>query len=318
MGADDFGLLFDPIFADHRTAPGHPERVERLRAIEEGLREAEVFSRSKPLGPRAATDAELARVHEPDYIRRLMQACANGAAIIDCADSSICPESERIARLGAGGVIDAALAVARGDLRRAFCVVRPPGHHAEAGESMGFCLYNNIALAARALQAEAGLERILILDWDVHHGNGTQHAFEREAGVLFVSIHGHPNYLYPHQGYERERGVGAGLGFTMNINLLPGAGDGEYIDAFETRIEPRVREFGPQAILISAGFDAHGDDPLGTSQLTDAGFEWMTETLIKWAERHCAGRLLSILEGGYDLGVLRRCVSRHAVQLAGR
>ena len=310
------GLLLDPVFREHLTAAGHPERAARLLAIEKGLRDSGLLARLTRVPPRAATDDELLRIHHRTYLDRLRAACAAGNETIDCADSSICPESERVARLVVGGVIDAALSVARGELRSAFCAVRPPGHHAEPDASMGFCLYNSVALATRAVQCDAGIERVLILDWDVHHGNGTQHAFERDASVLFISLHGHPNYLYPHTGFERERGIGPGDGFTININLPPGAADGDYRDAFDRRIAPAVERFAPQMLLVSAGFDAHADDPLGITHVSDEGFRWMTRRVIEWADAHCDGRLISILEGGYNLGVLERCVAEHVRALS--
>lgn len=310
------GLLLDDRFLDHVPAAGHPERPERLRAISDGLGEVGLIERLQFVPARPARDDELLRVHAEPYLQRLHAACVEHRPFIDCADSSICPDSERIARLAAGGVIDAALQVARGELRSAFCAVRPPGHHAEYGESMGFCLYNNIALAARALQHDLGMERILILDWDVHHGNGTQHAFQSEDAVLFISLHGHPDYLYPYMGYADERGLGRGRGFTVNLPFLPGAGDVEYRQAFDEIIEPRVESYRPRMVLISAGFDAHVDDPLGITALSDSMFAWMTRRVRGWAEAHGEGRVVSVLEGGYNLDVLRRCTAEHVQLLA--
>jgi acetoin utilization deacetylase AcuC-like enzyme len=315
--ANACGLLFDDRFQRHLTTPTHPEKPARLDAVRAGLQAAGLFDRLPRIAPRPATDEELRRVHTPEYIARLIEACAKDAPMIDTADSRICPESEQIARLAAGGVIEAALQVAAGTCRRAFCAVRPPGHHAEAGESMGFCLYGNVALAARALQAEAGLKRILILDWDVHHGNGTQHAFDEDPGVFFISLHGHPDRLYPYTGFEYERGIGAGRGYTMNCVFGHGDGDVAYRHVFEEKIEPAVREYRPEMILISCGFDAHEDDPLGITALTDEMFGWMTRRVLDWAGEFSDGRVLSVLEGGYNLPALERCTAVHVGVLAG-
>lgn len=315
-GMSGFGLLLDPLFQQHITSHGHPERPARLEAIARGLHAAHIPQQAHAIQPRSATDAELLRVHDPAYLERLAKACAASAPYIDTPDSSICPASERIARHAAGGVIDAALGVGRGQLARAFCAVRPPGHHAERGESMGFCLYNNIALAARALQAECRIERILILDWDVHHGNGTQHIFQSDNAVYFISLHGHPDMFYPYTGYADERGIGKGLGYNLNITFQRDDGDAEYRQAFEQVIAPVVSEFKPQIILVSAGFDAHAKDPLGITNLSDEMYAWMTERVIDWADEWSQGRVVSVLEGGYDLEVLERCVPAHAKLLA--
>ncbi|MGE3180946.1 MAG: histone deacetylase [Phycisphaerae bacterium] len=305
------GILFDERFQHHQTAMGHPERPRRLDAVRSGLQRAQAFDRDAKITPVPATDDDLHRVHDAAYVKRLTDACAVGAPLIDCADSSICPESESVARLAAGGVLAATRRVAGGELQRAFCAVRPPGHHAEGDRSMGFCLYNNIALAARCLQREFNAERILILDWDVHHGNGTQHTFDSDPGIFFVSLHGDPAGFYPHTGYENEIGTGAGKGFTRNICMNAGAGDEAYRKAFDENIAPIVAAFRPEYFLLSAGFDAHEEDPLGITSLSDEMYDWMTNRVVQWADEFCKGRIISILEGGYDLGVLERCVDIH-------
>lgn len=312
----DVGLVLDPVFKQHLTGPGHPERPARYDAITRGLESRGLAQRLTPIAPTPLALDLVHRVHSPEYVERLAAACRDGQPFIDCGDSAICPESFDIALLAAGATVDAARRVARGELRRAFCAVRPPGHHCETDRSMGFCLLNNVALAARVFRDEASMQRVLILDFDVHHGNGTQHIFEEDPRVLFISLHGHPRHLYPGTGYEWEVGVGPGRGFTLNIPLMPGADDDQYQAAFEQLVQPRVDDFRPQVVLVSAGFDAHEGDPLAEMLVSDEGFDWMTRAIIQMAETHAEGRIVSVLEGGYDLGVLERCVAAHVERLA--
>ncbi|MEE9212001.1 MAG: histone deacetylase, partial [Phycisphaeraceae bacterium] len=207
--------------------------------------------------------------------------------------------------------------VSAGHVRNAFCAVRPPGHHAEHDRSMGFCIFNNVAIAAEHLIREHGLERVAIIDFDVHHGNGTQHIFEDRADVLYISIHEHPQHLYPGTGFASETGRGPGEGTTINLPVLPGAGDDVYRRLFRQRVIPALDDFSPQVLLISAGFDACKDDPLAHVELSAEGFGWMTQQLRDAAERHCGGRLISMLEGGYDLRSLAECVAVHVGGLLG-
>ncbi|MBK8914750.1 MAG: histone deacetylase [Phycisphaerales bacterium] len=312
----DFAILFDPLFERHGTGPGHPERPSRLAAIGAGLRSAGLIDGAAPLlTPVPIADDLLHRIHTPEYVRRVSEHCREKRRFIDVPDSAICAESEEIARLAAGGVVEAARRIGHGALRRAFCAVRPPGHHAERDRSMGFCLYNNIALAAAALRDEFAMQRIAIVDFDVHHGNGTQHAFESDARVLFVSTHGHPRFLYPGTGQEHETGIGPGAGFTLNVTFMPDEGDAAHRRALEERVLPALRDYQPQVLLLSAGFDAHADDPLGCLALTDEHFTWMTAALLEATAASTNGRVLSVLEGGYNLDVLRRCVPAHVRQL---
>jgi acetoin utilization deacetylase AcuC-like enzyme len=311
------GILLDERFRRHATGEGHPEAPARLTVIQEALEAAGLLAACPRIEACPASEAVIQNVHTHDYLTRLDAACRQGYPYIDVPDSAICPESYEIAKLAAGGVLAAARLVARGELQRAFCAVRPPGHHAERDRSMGFCLLNNVAIAATALKAEFKLERLAIVDFDVHHANGTQHAFEADPAVLVISLHGHPNYLYPGTGYEDEVGVGPGRGYTMNIPFPPGATDEDYRAAFKERIIPAVGRYSPQMILLCAGFDAHRDDPLGNLALSDEIFAWMTGTVVELAERHSHGRLVSVLEGGYDHGVLSRCVPEHVRRLQG-
>jgi acetoin utilization deacetylase AcuC-like enzyme len=311
------GILLDERFKRHNTGHGHPERPQRLDAIQEGLQAVGLLDACQRIEPTPLSEALIQRIHTRDYLIRLDAACRQGYPYIDMPDCAIGPESYDIAKLAAGGVVKAARLVASGELKRAFCAVRPPGHHAEMDRSMGFCLLNNIALAAAILKDEFHIGRTLILDWDVHHCNGTQHAFDADPAVLVISLHGHPNYLYPGTGFENEIGVGPGRGYTMNIPMLPGSGDDEYRKAFKERIVPAVGRYAPQMILVSVGYDPHVDDPLGNLALSDEVFAWMTERVLELAEAHSDGRVMSVLEGGYNLDVLRRCVTEHVRLLAG-
>lgn len=309
------GILIDERFRRHATGPGHPESPARLEIIGAALESSSLLRECVRLEAVPATDGVIQYVHTREYLTRLDAACRQGYPYIDVPDSTICPESFEIARLAAGGVVEAVRRVARGELRRAFCAVRPPGHHAERDRSMGFCLLNNIAIAAQVLKHECGIARVLILDFDVHHANGTQHTFEADPAVLVISLHGHPNYLYPGTGYDGEVGFGLGHGYTVNIPFMPGATDEDYQAAFQQRVIPAVGRFAPQFVLVSAGFDAHADDPIGNLALSDGIYSWMTRQIVELADRHAGGRVVSVLEGGYDPGVLARCVPAHVRDL---
>jgi acetoin utilization deacetylase AcuC-like enzyme len=261
------------------------------------------------VAPVAAELALIQRVHEPEYVERFREACAQGQGSIDTPECPICPDSFEIARLAAGGVVTAVDEVMAGRLRNAFCPVRPPGHHAERGFAMGFCYFNNVAIAADHLRGQHRLERVAILDWDVHHCNGTQHHFESDPNVLVCSIHQHPYTLFPGTGFEWEKGAGEGVGATVNVPMMPGSSDTDYHSAIEA--------FRPEFLLVSAGFDAHYQDPLGEIELSTEAFAWMSAQAVALAEALCGGRLVSMLEGGYDLATLAECARVHVEQLAG-
>jgi acetoin utilization deacetylase AcuC-like enzyme len=311
------GLAQSERFLSHDTGPGHPERPQRLTAIREELDRRGLASRCLPIEPVAVDMALVRRVHAESYIARLRQACINGLAYIDVPDSAIGPESFEIAQWAAGTVVRAVDEVMAGRLDNAFCAVRPPGHHAEHERSMGFCLFNNIAIAARYLIDAHGLVRVLILDWDVHHGNGTQHTFEADPRVLFISLHGHPTFVYPGTGYETERGIGTGAGHTLNIPMLPHTGDAEYRRAFADKVLPEIERYAPQFVLVSTGFDAHRLDPLAPIDLETESFAWMTEEAVRVARAHCDGRLISVLEGGYHLKASAESAAAHVEGLLG-
>ncbi|NOX58792.1 MAG: histone deacetylase [Planctomycetes bacterium] len=302
-------------FLAHRPAGQPPERPERLIAIRDGLAHAGLDSQCVELPVREATDDQLEVVHPASYLDRLKKACAAGEPYIDTPDSAICAESYMTARLAAGSILGSLDAVMEGSIKNAFCAVRPPGHHCEREESMGFCLLANAAIAARYLLDGYGLDRVAIVDWDVHHGNGTQHLLEESPEVMVCNIHGHPDHIYPGTGYACERGKGAGEGTTLNIPLMPGSGDADYRRAFDEVLLPTLDEYKPQFIIISAGFDAHERDPLAPLNLQSESFGWMTDRILEAADRSGGGRLVSVLEGGYNLSALSESVCHHVKSL---
>jgi acetoin utilization deacetylase AcuC-like enzyme len=307
------GLVLHPDYLAHQTGLSHPERPERVAAIMEHLDASGLSRELRPIEPRRAEQEWIETIHSPAYVRHVEEYCRGGRAIIDSMDTGISPRSYDVALQAAGGALAAADAIMEGRVRTAFCAVRPPGHHALREVAMGFCLFNNIAITARYLQRRHGLRRILIVDWDVHHGNGTQDAFYDDPGVFFFSIHQYP--LYPGTGAGSETGVGAGEGFTLNAPLEAGCGDDHYLRVFDGTLAPRVMAFRPEFILISAGFDAHRDDPLGGMRLTETGYARLTDVVRGWAADFCGGRVLSLLEGGYDLQALARSVASHVDRL---
>ncbi len=307
------GLVYDPRYLDHDMGAGHPESPDRLRAIMQGLEQSGTGALLTRIEPRVAEDEWITQIHKPSYLAMLRNhAPANGRVSLD-PDTSMSPGSLTAAFLAAGGALAAVDAIMSRQVDHAFCPVRPPGHHAEAGRAMGFCLFNNVAIAARYVQKQHGLTRVLIVDWDVHHGNGTQHSFEDDSSVLFFSTHQYPHY--PGTGRATERGRGAGEGYTINVPMESGEGDEEYRAVFQKSLVPAADAFKPEFVIISAGFDAHKDDPLASMELTEAGYAELTGIVTGIAKRHAAGRVLSSLEGGYHLKALAASVDRHVQAL---
>jgi acetoin utilization deacetylase AcuC-like enzyme len=291
-------IFTSPRFADHLMPPGHPERVERAEVMHV------VASEFRQGGgaveePRPATEDELARVHDRDYLSMVRETA--GRAVALDPDTYTSPESYEVARLAAGAAVAAVDHVLERDGATAMAMVRPPGHHAERNRAMGFCLFNNMAVAAAHARAR-GLSRVAIVDYDVHHGNGTQWAFYDDSSVLFVSSHQFP--FYPGTGAADEVGTGAGTGFTVNLPLPAGTTDAEIERAYDEVALPRLRQFNPELILISAGFDAHMDDPLGQMRLTTPQFGRLTALIAGVARECCAGRVVAVTEGGYNLRAL--------------
>ncbi len=309
------GLVLDPVFERHRTGDGHPESPQRLTALRSHFGDRGLVPRCRVLEPVPIDPSALARVHDTAYLRQVEAACASGAAALD-ADTAICRDSLKVAGLAAGSVAQLCRRVADGELDAGFAAVRPPGHHAERNRAMGFCIYNNIAVAAAFLLERQDIARVLVVDWDVHHGNGTQHIFEADDRVFYFSVQQSP--LYPGTGAAAETGKGRGAGFTLNHPLPPGAGDGPFLDALEAGLVPAADRFLPDFVLLSAGFDAHRADPLAGLTVSTDGFEKATAIVRSIAEQHAGGRLVSVLEGGYDLQAMPQAAAVHLEGLLRR
>ncbi len=307
------GVVYDPLFLEH-TIPGHPESAARLEHIVAELQRSGIWERLSRVTPKPADLALLSRVHERAYIDRVAAISARGGGYLDY-DTYVVSASYEAALLAAGGAAALTRAVLRGEVRNGFALVRPPGHHAERGRGMGFCLFNNVAVAAQAALDEFGLQRVLIVDWDVHHGNGTQNIFYESPQVLFISTHQHPHY--PGTGDWREAGAGAGAGYTMNLPLPAGVGDTGFGRLLAEVITPAAERFAPELVLVSAGYDAHWRDPLAGLHLSLAGYWRLSKGLVELAERLCGGRIVVLLEGGYDLQVLSLGVADTCRSLLG-
>ncbi len=304
------GLFYDPLFLRHDTGQ-HPENAGRLSSIVEKLNADGLAGKLDQRKGRAATEEEITRVHGVNYMRHVEEAALAGQEFLGTPDCVLSEQTYSVALHAAGALVDAVVDVAEGKLDNAFVACRPPGHHAEQNQAMGFCYFNNVAIAAEALVHEMGLERVLIFDFDVHHGNGTQHSFERRKDIFFCSMHQHPRTLYPGTGYAEERGEGEGQGYTLNLPMLPFSTDQDYLAAFDQVALPQFRAFKPQMILLSAGFDAHKDDPLAMVNLTQAGFDGLAQRMKALAAEVCKGKIVSVLEGGYNYQRLSECVASH-------
>lgn len=307
------GLVYDDIFLRHQTTFGHPERPERLVAICEALKSAGLWEKLEHLPVQAAPREVVELIHDAEYIDRIAALAACGGGYVDSPDTPISEESLEVALAAVGGVIGAADAIMTGRVRNAFAAVRPPGHHAMPDRAMGFCLFNNVAIAARYLQTTHGLERILIVDWDVHHGNGTQAIFYDDPTVLFFSVHQYP--FYPGTGSRQERGWGDGLGMTINAPVPAGTDEATWLRTFQDMLQPAIEHFRPEFVLISAGFDAHEMDLLGRLAVTTEGYAKATQLVKRIADTYANGRLLSVLEGGYHLGALGASAAAHVAAL---
>ena len=306
-------VVDDPLFRAHRSPEPHPERPERLDAARAAVARSELDRPRTELPARDATEDELARVHLGSYLERLGRV-AGSSGHFD-ADTYYGPESVAAARRAAGGALALAEALVRGDVDSGVALLRPPGHHARPDSAMGFCLLNNVAVAAAGARA-AGAERVMVVDWDVHHGNGTQEIFYDDPSVLYASVHQFP--FYPGTGAAEETGEGDGRGYTVNVPLSPGADDAVYLAAFDRILAPVVQEYDPDLLLVSAGFDAHRRDPLASMAVTDWGYAKMLERLLDALPRGGAGRVGLVLEGGYDLVGLGESLRASLETLAGQ
>ena len=303
------GFVYDAVYLEHETGAGHPESPERLSAIARRLEAAGLDSRLAHLTPSAAPAEWLQTIHSAEYIERARVTCESGDRYLDSGDVPVSRQSYQAAVLAAGGVMAAVDAVMAGDVTNAFCAIRPPGHHALRDRAMGFCIFNNVAIGTRYVQGKYGLPRVLIADWDVHHGNGTQEAFYDDPNVLYFSIHQWP--FYPGTGSASQTGTGAGSGLTINVPIPAGSGDADYVGAFEQRLRPTAMAFRPDFVFVSAGFDPQAGDGLGGMRVTTEGFARLTHIVKEIAQKCCQGRLVSILEGGYGPELLAASVEAH-------
>ena len=309
------GFLYDERYLLHDTGPGHPESPDRLRAIYQGIKDADLLSKLTIIQARRADLKWVETVHAKNYIERFAAACRSGNSTFDYPDNQICADTFETALLTVGGVLDAAGQVIMGKLDNVFCAVRPPGHHAEYDQAMGFCYFNNVAIAARYLQLEWGIQRVAIVDFDVHHGNGTQHIFEEDPDVFYYSIHQHPTFAFPGTGRAFETGSGEGTGSTRNYPVLPGHGDKEYLGLIQRDFIPVIEAFSPEVIIVSAGFDAHVDDDMSDIKLSTQGYTRIMERIVALAEIYSDGRVISVLEGGYCLKRLPELAANHVKAL---
>ena len=307
------GLIYHPDYLKHITGVGHPERPERLETLMQYLLKSPLWRQLSHLRPSPASLEWIHTVHPERYSAMIKVRCHTGEQVLDAGDTHVCKESYEIALLAAGGVLQAVDEVMAGRLKGVFCAVRPPGHHAESSTVMGFCLFNNVDIGARYAQRKYGIERVAIVDWDVHHGNGTQEIFYEDDSVFYISLHQYP--FYPGTGAAGERGAGKGEGFTLNCPMGAGSVEKDYLDAFQTQVLPALHRFQPQLVMISAGFDAHEDDPLANIMLTHDSFGKMTELVGEIGSKYADGRIVSVLEGGYNLQALARSVETHLTVL---
>jgi acetoin utilization deacetylase AcuC-like enzyme len=292
--------VYDPVYLEH-DLPSHPENARRLRHVIETLEREGVLERLTLLEPRPAMDEELERVHTPEHIARVRQKARSGGGNLD-PDTYVVPRSFDAALMAAGGLVRAVEAVLAGEIDNGFALVRPPGHHATPTRAMGFCLFNNVAVAAQAALAVGKAERVFIVDFDVHHGNGTEEVFASDPAVFYASTHQYPHY--PGTGHWSETGIGAGEGTVLDVSLPPGVGDAGYAQIFAELVWPLTERFRPDLILVSAGYDAHWNDPLAQMNLSLSGYAWLGRELVNMAQQSCGGRIVFALEGGYQLDVL--------------
>jgi acetoin utilization deacetylase AcuC-like enzyme len=306
------GLVYHPTYLLHETRV-HPENKLRLIKILKYLEESKIRDNLFYIPPRLASIEEISLIHPLTYIKMIERACQTNKRSLD-PDTQICPKSYEVALLAAGGVISAIDAVMKGEkVKRAFALIRPPGHHAEPDRGMGFCIFNNVAIGAKYAQNKYEIKKILIIDFDVHHGNGTQLVFYDDPTVLYCSIHQYP--FYPGTGTQLEKGEGKGEGFTINIPLPAKSGDSEYIQAFKSYIYPQAVEFNPQLVLVSAGFDGYKDDPVGGMNLTNEGYKHLSKMICDIANQTCDGKIVSCLEGGYNVDALPILVEEYLLEM---
>jgi len=305
------GFLYDERFLNHVTGPYHPERPERLTAIYQGIAQMGLLDHLTVIPACPAERMWIEVIHEKTYIDRFEAACREGQKTFDSPDNQMGPATFETALLAVGGVLDTVDRIVADEIDNAFCAVRPPGHHAERSRAMGFCYFNNIAIAASYLQTKWLMQRVAIIDIDVHHGNGTELIFEEDDTVFYYSIHQHPSFAFPGTGRAFDRGEKRGVGYTLNATVLPGQGDAVYREAIAGDLATAIARFRPEFILVSIGFDAHEDDEMSDVALTTEGYSWVMEQVVALGECHADGKLISILEGGYDLKRLPELAGNH-------
>jgi acetoin utilization deacetylase AcuC-like enzyme len=310
------GFVYDDRYLLHDTGGFHPESPERLRVICKRLSESGILEKLTLIEADKANQKWIEMVHNIHYIMRFDEACISGFPDFEHPDNAICRDTYEVAYLAVGGVLRAIDMVMDGEIDNAFCAVRPPGHHAEADKPMGFCYFNNVAIGARYVQKEYGIKKVAIIDFDVHHGNGTQHIFDRDPTVFYYSIHEHPSFAYPGTGREFEVGIGEGDGYTVNSPVLPGKGDEEYRRMIMQDLVPAIKKFQPEFMILSAGFDAHQSDLMSGTNLSTDGYDFVSEVIMNLANRFTDGKVVSVLEGGYNLDVLPILVENHIKMLA--
>ena len=307
-------IFFDPLFEQHEAGFGHPERPERLPVALHALKESGLLDRTEVKAPRDATIEEIELVHTPTYIDLVRRVSDSGGGNLDM-DTALSGASYSAALRAAGALLDSVDGCLGGDFRRTFCLVRPPGHHALPGRGMGFCLFNNVAIGARFAMTRKKLKRVMIVDWDAHHGNGTQEIFYDDPAVLYVSLHQYPHY--PGTGWLDETGRGKGKGYTINFPFPPGTGEEHYLQAFERVIIPAGRRFAPDLLMLSAGYDSHDGDLLCSMRLTDSSYRKLTDYLVDLADACCGGMFITTLEGGYNLEAQARSIVQTVAGLSG-
>lgn len=313
-----FALIDHPSYLEHDTGGGlHPEVPGRVAAIRRQLAASPLAASMTVHGPKEIERADLLRVHDEAYLFRLEEACLAGHTSVDHSDNQICYDSYDVALLSAAGGMTAIDLLEGGKAECVFCMGRPPGHHAERGVALGFCFLNNVAIAARYWQRAYQRQKIFIIDWDAHHGNGIQSAFEGDADVFYASVHEHPTFSFPGTGFSDEHGSGPGLGATLNVPLPPGADDSMLLEAINHKIGPAFDAFQPDALIVAAGFDGHQADDMSGLSYSTAAYGRLGEIMRQWGER-CQGRVVSILEGGYQLEALAASVEAYLAGLSGQ
>ena len=311
-------IIYTPKYLDHNTGPDHPETADRLRAIMKELKESSLFESGKCslIEPKPASVKDVELVHQPDYIQLVERVCSSGGGLLDLGDTVVSPESYETALYAVGGAVKAADVVINEEFQNAFALVRPPGHHAGPSYDMGFCLFNNVAVVATQLLNDFHLKRILILDVDAHHGNGTQEIFYNTDKVLYIGLHQDPSN-FPRTGFVDEVGNGDGLGYTVNIPFPYQTGDKAYLKAFNQIVMPIIQQYKPEFILVSTGFDGHYTDPVASLSLSASTYLKIFENVLNLASQFCAGKLVAVLEGGYSLNFIGKIATAVIGKMAG-